>query len=54
MEVAKPRKIWAGAPFAIAITCALASLWTLRAWSDLSALRLPDPDDMMRLQQIRD
>jgi hypothetical protein len=39
---------------AVAIACALASLWTFRAWADVSALRLPDADDMMRLQQIRD
>lgn len=32
----------------------LAAVWTLRDWVDLSALRLPDADDMMRLQQIRD
>ena len=28
--------------------------WTIRNWADLSALRLPDTDDMVRLQQIRD
>lgn len=38
--------------------CLLAVLlcagWAWRDWSALSALRLPDTDDMMRLQQIRD
>lgn len=28
--------------------------WTLRDWANLSALRLPDTDDAVRLQQIRD
>ncbi len=28
--------------------------WTVRGWADLSLLRLPDTDDMVRLQQIRD
>jgi hypothetical protein len=38
----------------VAISFALTLVWALRSWADLSALRLPDPDDMMRLQQIRD
>ncbi|WP_052216158.1 hypothetical protein [Sphingomonas sp. ERG5] len=32
----------------------LAAVWTVRDWHQLSALRLPDTDDVMRLQQIRD
>lgn len=28
--------------------------WTIQGWADLSALRLPDTDDVVRLQQIRD
>lgn len=28
--------------------------WTWQGWADLSALRLPDTDDVVRLQQIRD
>lgn len=32
----------------------LAAAWTVRDWHQLSALRLPDTDDVMRLQQIRD
>lgn len=54
MEAAKPAKPGTDILVAVAIAFALASLWTLRSWSDLSALRLPDADDMMRLQQIRD
>lgn len=33
---------------------ALAAAWAWRDWANLSALRLPDADDAMRLQQIRD
>ncbi len=54
MEVAKPPKARTDAFVAVAIACALSSVWTLRSWSDMFALRLPDADDMMRLQQIRD
>lgn len=32
------------------LTCA----WTVQGWANLSALRLPDTDDMVRLQQLRD
>lgn len=32
----------------------LAAVWAVRDWANLSALQLPDADDMMRLQQIRD
>jgi hypothetical protein len=38
--------------FALAAIMTLA--WAWRDWADLTALRLPDTDDMMRLQQIRD
>jgi hypothetical protein len=37
---------------ALALTLGLA--WTVRDWGALSALRLPDTDDAMRLVQIRD
>jgi hypothetical protein len=40
------------AALALALLLGLAA--TLRGWADLAALRLPDTDDMMRLQQIRD
>ena len=39
---------------AIALAATLGAIWTLRDWSNLSALRLPDTDDIMRLQQVRD
>ena len=39
---------------AAALASALGLAWTVRDWADLSALRLPDTDDVMRLQQIRD
>lgn len=45
---------WHDLRAALAISVALTFVWTLRSWADLNALRLPDPDDMMRLQQIRD
>ena len=41
-----------------ALACVLALVlglaWTVRDWANLSVLRLPDTDDVMRLQQIRD
>ena len=41
-----------------ALACVLALMlgfaWTVRDWANLSALRLPDTDDVMRLQQVRD
>jgi hypothetical protein len=39
---------------ALLLTVALTALWTALAWADLAALRLPEPDDMVRLAQIRD
>jgi len=42
----------------VALACLLAVVlavaWSWRAWGDLSALQLPDTDDVMRLQQVRD
>ncbi|MGN6375640.1 MAG: hypothetical protein ACTHMG_08800, partial [Sphingomonas sp.] len=48
------RSAWIDALVAIALACALATAWAWRDWANLSVLRLPDADDMMRLQQIRD
>ena len=48
------RSAWIDALVACALACALATAWAWRDWANLSALRLPDADDMMRLQQIRD
>jgi hypothetical protein len=39
---------------ALALAGALGLAWTARDWTQLSALRLPDTDDAMRLVQIRD
>jgi hypothetical protein len=39
---------------AIVLALVLGAVWTWRGWSDLAALRLPDTDDVMRLQQVRD
>ena len=48
------RAIWADMLIALALACVLTSVWAWRDWANLSALRLPDADDVMRLQQIRD
>jgi hypothetical protein len=48
------RSAWLDALVACVLACALAAAWAWRDWTNLSALRLPDSDDMMRLQQIRD
>jgi hypothetical protein len=39
---------------AVLLAGLLVLAWTFRDWAQLSALRLPDTDDAMRLQQIRD
>ncbi|PTS90704.1 hypothetical protein DBR17_00915, partial [Sphingomonas sp. HMWF008] len=39
---------------ALALAVVMAAAWAWRDWAALSALRLPDTDDVMRLQQIRD
>ncbi|MBV9900999.1 MAG: hypothetical protein JOZ90_07855, partial [Alphaproteobacteria bacterium] len=48
------RSAWIDALVATLLAGVLAAAWSMRDWGNLSALRLPDPDDMMRLQQIRD
>ena len=48
------RAIWVDMLIALALACVLTAVWTWRDWANLSALRLPDADDLMRLQQIRD
>jgi hypothetical protein len=48
------RDLIAEATRAGALALALGGAWTVRDWSALSALRLPDTDDAMRLVQIRD
>jgi len=39
---------------ALALACVLSAAWAFADWRNLSALRLPDTDDAMRLQQVRD
>lgn len=39
---------------ALVLAAFLSCCWALRDWTDLSQLLLPDPDDMMRLVQVRD
>jgi len=48
------RLIYGDALLAILLAAFLATAWSLRDWHQLWALRLPDTDDVMRLQQIRD
>ena len=42
------------AALACLIALGMSLVWCLRDWPDLVALRLPDTDDVVRLQQIRD
>lgn len=53
MDFARPR-IWRDAALAAAIALLLSAVWAMRDWAALSALHLPDTDDVVRLQQIRD
>ena len=53
MDSARPR-IWRDAALASAIALLLSAVWAIRDWTALSALHLPDTDDVVRLQQIRD
>ena len=48
------RTLWGDLLCAVALAVLLCAGWAWRDWAALSALRLPDTDDMMRLQQIRD
>ena len=48
------RSAWIDALVATLLAAALTAAWAARDWGNLAALRLPDADDMMRLQQIRD
>nr|AGU10019.1 hypothetical protein [uncultured organism] len=48
-------RAWRGdAAVALAIALLLSACWALADWHQLSRLVLPDPDDMMRLAQVRD
>jgi len=54
METSPPRAAWRDLGVALLLAVVLSLAWTLRDWQDLVALRLPDTDDMVRLQQVRD
>jgi hypothetical protein len=45
---------WGDLGVALLLAGLLSLAWTLQGWANLSALRLPDTDDVVRLQQIRD
>ncbi|RZM08166.1 MAG: hypothetical protein EOP67_72110, partial [Sphingomonas sp.] len=49
-----PRIIQGDLVVAIALAVVLGLFWAARNWAGLAALRLPDTDDVMRLQQVRD
>ncbi|HEV7289140.1 hypothetical protein [Sphingomonas sp.] len=46
--------VWRDNAVAAGLALLLAVVWAWRDWAALSALRLPDTDDVMRLQQMRD
>jgi len=46
--------MWRDNAVAAVLALLLAAVWAWRDWAALSVLRLPDTDDVMRLQQIRD
>jgi hypothetical protein len=52
--VSERRLVYGDALVAMLLAGLLAAAWAFRDWHQLSALRLPDTDDVMRLQQIRD
>lgn len=57
MVAADPRRgggAWRDAILAVVLATILSACWAMGDWSDLSQLVLPDPDDMMRLAQVRD
>ena len=45
---------WGDLGVALLLAGLLTLAWTVQGWANLSALRLPDTDDVVRLQQIRD
>lgn len=48
------RPAWRDGAVALLLAAVMNAIWAWRDWPSLSALRLPDADDAMRLQQIRD
>ena len=51
---ARPRGIRLDLIVAVALALILTIGWTLSDWTRLSHMLLPDPDDMMRIAQVRD
>lgn len=49
-----PRFPWSVLLLALGLTVLLTTAWTIKDWSALRWLRLPDNDDMMRIAEIRD
>lgn len=47
-------RYWGDLGAALLLAGLLTLAWTLQGWTNLSVLRLPDTDDVVRLQQIRD
>lgn len=54
MPVSGYPTFWRDAALAALLALLLTCVWAWRDWAALSVLRLPDTDDVMRLQQIRD
>jgi hypothetical protein len=54
MPVSGYPTFWRDTALAALLALLLTCVWAWRDWAALSALRLPDTDDVMRLQQIRD
>lgn len=54
VEDARAHRRRADLALALLLAAVLAAAWTANAWGTLAWLVLPDNDDMMRLQQVRD
>ncbi len=54
MPVSGYPTFWRDTALAALLALLLTCVWAWRDWAALSVLRLPDTDDVMRLQQIRD
>ncbi|WP_010184695.1 hypothetical protein [Sphingomonas sp. PAMC 26605] len=53
-QSAQPRSIRTDLILALALAAFLSICWSITDWARLSRLMLPDPDDTMRLLQVRD
>ena len=54
MTTVSPRSPWPTLLLAAGLVLLLTTAWTVKEWSALRHLRLPDNDDMMRIAEIRD